>query len=200
MELISLLKVIKLLLDAEYVFNLLLSPSFSLFWWLNCNLCNSLLCMTSAFLNAKKFATFLSFFQCYIHCSLLQILLPILSAAWFFQVPVNSEGHIHLLTGVLILSHKDFVSHKRPHRACNMDHSCSTCPESFLWLFLRRPAFSCSSWAITTHLPLAGGSPACTITECVSPPGLPLQLKLSSSLLFLGIILVAKHSCLLVMI
>lgn len=61
MESVSLLKVIKLLLDAEHVFNLLLSPSRSLFCWLHCNLCNSLLCRTLAFLNTKKFATFLSF-------------------------------------------------------------------------------------------------------------------------------------------
>lgn len=181
MESVSLLKVIKQLLDAEHVFNLLLSPSFSLFWWLNCNLCNSLLCRPLAFLNTEKFTTFLSFSSATFtgaYCSFYCRFWLQLGFSRFLRIPKGAS-----------LCLQEFWSDPMKTLSAIGSHIVRVAtPAQRASLFLRRPAFSCSSWAITTHLSFAAGSPA-PAGEGVSQPELPLQLKLSSSLLVLAAVM-----------
>lgn len=78
--------------------------------------------------------------------------------------------------------------HYQQHSIQVMTCSCCPCPKSWPSLLLRRTLpFSCSKWTITAHLPFAAGSHA-----WASPAARPVSCR------SVGIILLAKHSYLLI--
>lgn len=102
----------------------------------------------------------------------------------------------------LIWPHKDICSDRWWLSAYSRDCFCP-CHESQASLFLRRPPSSCSWKDITTHLFFAAGSRACTIVEGASARASPAAKALTQPPLSHrsdGIILPAKHSCLLIII
>ena len=203
MESVSLLKVITPLLHAEYIFNLLLSLSFS-FWQLNCYLCKSLLCRTLACWNAKKFTAFLSLCRaiftgvyCRFYCR--------------FWLQLDFSKFLWIPKGASLRSQESCSDPTKTSSAIGdrIVHVAGTTPATpaqgaGLCFFLRRPAFSCGSWAVTTHLSFAERLPCLHLHgRCFSAwasPAARALIQPPRSCSSNGIILIAKHSWLLIMI